>query len=589
EPALCPRYCASLITGVKVGSSPQWMQQRLLNSGMRPINNIVDVTNYVMLEYGQPLHAFDYSRLRGRKIVVRRANNGEVIISLDGVERMLSPEILVIADGERPVAVAGIMGGLDTEVTAETTDVLIESANFNQGTIHRGSLSLKLGSEASLRFEKGLSRELPIVALRRATQLMAELAGGCVAKGIADAYPGKQKEKPVSFAVSEVERLLGVNVGVDEVVKALESLGFDCGRTETPSRFNIGVPWWRTDVTCAADLVEEVARIVGYDNIPTTMLSAAVPERGPNLVLDLRRMLRNVLVSCGFQEVLTYSLTNQEMLRKLTLKRNLSEPSLVRVANPMSNDYEYLRSSLRANVLSTLARNQRYQEGGIRIFEVGKVFSPRADELPYEKEMLCGVLSGLDRGLFWQGKAEAIDFFTAKGVVEAILLRLRVAADFQTGDDESLRPGIAADIYAGREKLGVVGELHPRICQNFDLSDTAFLFEIDVDKLLSLTGKPMKYKSAPRYPSTTRDIALLVDEPMTYQQIYSAIEGFSLVSQVMPVDLYTGEQVPSGKKSIAVRIVYQSSTHTLTDEEVDKVQQQILDRLAHNLGASLRA
>lgn len=589
EPVLCPRYCASLITGVKIGSSPQWMQQCLLSSGMRPINNIVDVTNYVMLEYGQPLHAFDYNQIRGRKIIVRRAARGETITSLDGVERTLSPGVLVIADGERAVAVAGIMGGLDTEVTANTADVLIESANFNQAAIHRGSLSLKLGSEASLRFEKGLSRELPMMALKRATQLMAELTGGCVAKGIIDVYPGKQGKRLIPFAISEVKRLLGVEVGVDAVVKALESLGFDCERIENSSRFNVTAPWWRTDVSCAADLVEEVARIVGYDTIPTTMLSAPIPERGLNPLWDLRRILRTIMASCGFQEVLTYSLTSPEMLSRLSPQRNPVESGLVRVANPMSRDYEYLRTSLRAGVLATLARNQRHQESGMRIFEIGKIFLPRTDDLPGEQEMLCGLLSGLERGLFWQGKAEAVDFFTAKGVVETALSRLRLAADFRASNDDSLCPGVAADIYVGREKLGVVGELHPNVCQGFDLADTAFLLEIDVDKLLSLAGKPIKYQPAPRYPSITRDIALLVDESITYQQICALIENFSLVTQVTPVDFYIGKQVPSGKRSLAVRIVYQSLASTLTDEEVDSVQRQILDKLERELRASLRA
>ena len=589
ETELCPRYCASLITGVKVGLSPQWIQQRLLKSGMRPINNIVDVTNYVMLEYGQPLHAFDYKEIRGGKIIVRRAAKGEIITSLDGVERTLSPETLVIADGERAVAIAGIMGGLDAEVTANTTSVLIESANFNQAVIHRGSINLKLSSEASLRFEKGLSRELPMVALKRATQLMAELTSGSVAKGVIDVYPGKQQAQPIQFATSEVKRLMGMEVRVDEIVKALESLGFGCEGTGTTARFNVSVPWWRTDVSCAADLVEEVARIVGYDAIPTTMLSAPIPEHGSNPMLDLRRTLRNILVSCSFQEVLTYSLTSPEILGKLSPQRRPAESALIRVANPMSRDYEYLRTSLRAGVLSTLARNQRHQESGIKIFEIGKTFLSRAGDLPYEKEMLCGVLSGPKRGLFWQGKAETIDFFAAKGVVEVLLSRLRLTADFRAGSDESLYPGGVAETYVGREKLGVVGELHPKVCQHFDLSDTVFLFEIDLDKLLSLTGMPIKYQPAPRYPSTTRDIALLVDEPITYQQIHSVIESFSLVNQVVPVDLYIGKQIPSGKKSLAVRIVYQSLTHTLTDEEVDNVQRQILDKLERELRASLRA
>jgi phenylalanyl-tRNA synthetase beta chain len=446
-----------------------------------------------------------------------------------------------------------------------------------------------LSSEASLRFEKGLSLELPLVALKRATQLMAELTGGSVSKGIIDVYPGKQKEKPITFAISEVKRLLGVEVGVDQVVKVLESLGFDCARTENPSRFNVTAPWWRTDVSCAADLVEEVARIVGYDTIPTTMLSAPIPERGLNPMWDIRRTLRNILAGCGFQEVLTYSLTNSEMMSRLSPQRNPVESSMVRVANPMSKDYEYLRTNLRAGILATLARNQRHQESGMRIFEIGKVFLPRTNDLPAEKEMLCGLLSGPKRGLFWQGKAEAIDFFTAKGVIEAALTRLRLTTDFRASNDDSLCPGVAADIYAGREKLGVVGELHPNVCQSFDLDDIVFIFEIDLGKLLFLAGEPIKYQPAPRYPSITRDIALLVDELITYQQICALIEDFSLVTQVMPVDLYIGKQVPSGKKSLAVRIVYQSLASTLTDEEVDNVQRQILDKLERELQASLRA
>ncbi|MCK4721755.1 MAG: phenylalanine--tRNA ligase subunit beta, partial [Dehalococcoidia bacterium] len=274
DPDVCPRYCASLLSGVKVGSSPQWLQQRLLACGMRPISNIVDITNYVMLEYGQPLHAFDYHRIHGKQIIVRRAEKGETITALDGVERTLGQDMLVIADKERVIAIAGIMGGLDTEVTANTTSVLIESANFNQAAIHRGSVNLRLSSEASLRFEKGLSRDLPVVALKRATELMLELTGGKVAKGVIDVYPGKRQVEPILLSAAEVKRLLGMEVGVSEIVRTLELLGFGCEQTELPSSVRVNVPWWRTDISCTADLVEEVARIIGYDNIPTTMLGA---------------------------------------------------------------------------------------------------------------------------------------------------------------------------------------------------------------------------------------------------------------------------------------------------------------------------
>ena len=589
DPDLCPRYCASLLTGVQVGSSPQWLQQRLLASGMRPINNIVDITNYVMLEYGQPLHAFDYDGLRGKHIVVRRANKDETITTLDGIERTVDQDTLLIADRERAVAVAGIMGGLDTEVTADTTTVLIESANFNQAVIHRGSINLRLSSEASLRFEKGLSRDLPLVALKRATELMAELADGKVAKGVIDVYPGKQQREPILLSAPQVKRLLGMEVEVSQIASTLELLGFGCEHTGLPLEVRVDVPWWRTDISCTADLVEEVARIIGYDNIPPTMLSASLPEHTPMPVLSLRREVRSVLVGCGFQEVLTYSLTNQEMMSRLSPAHRLVGPTPARVANPMSKDQEYLRTTLRAGMLSVLARNERYQENGIRFFEIGKVFLPQGRDLPRETEMLCAVLSDLQRGLFWRGEVKPLDFFVAKGVVEALLSRLELVANFEASEDESLHPGRSADIIVGNDKIGVIGELHPGVLEAFELSGTTYLIEIDIDKVLSLRVGAKEYHPIPRYPSTIRDIALLADDQITYQQIHAVIQSSSLVNQVALFDVYGGEQVPAGKKSFAFRITYQSPHRTLTDEEVEKVQRQILDRLAQELGATLRA
>jgi len=589
EPDLCPRYCASLLTEIKVDESPQWLQRRLLACGMRPINSIVDVTNYVMLEYGQPLHAFDYNEIRGKKIIVRRAQSGEIITTLDGVGRTLNPNMLMIADKERAIAIAGIMGGADTEVTENTTSILIESANFNQAVIHRGSIAMRLSSEASIRFEKGLSRDLPLIALKRATQLMAELAGGKVAKGIIDVYPGKQRSESISLPVADIKRLLGVELDVSEIAKTLELLGFSCGQTESNSKVHVEVPWWRTDVTCAADLAEEVARIIGYDSIPTTMLSSQLPRHEPVPMLSLKRQLRNILVSCGFQEVLTYSLTSLEMLSRLSPEPRLIGPAPMKVANPMSREQEYLRTSLRAGILSVLARNERCQENDIRLFEIGKVFLPLEKDLPQEKEILCAVLSGSHRKLSWRSKEEPIDFFVAKGVVEAILSQFGLDASFEKGEDESLCPGRVASVVVGGENLGVVGEIHPKVSGAFELSDAVYLIEIDLDKLSSFMVTLEKYQPIPRYPSTSRDIALLVDEQVTYQQICDIIQNYSLVNSVALFDLYVGEQVPAGKKSLAFRVIYQSPTHTLTDNEVDKVQQQIIDKLQRDLRASLRS
>jgi phenylalanyl-tRNA synthetase beta chain len=418
---------------------------------------------------------------------------------------------------------------------------------------------------------------------------MTELAGGKVAKGIIDVYPGKQQREPVLLPVADIKRLLGVELEVSEIAETLELLGFGCRQTESNSQVQVDVPWWRTDVSCAADLAEEIARIIGYDKIPTTMLSSQLPRHEPVPMLSLRRQLRGILVGCGFQEVLTYSLTSLEMLSRLSPELRMIGPTPMKVANPMSREQEYLRTSLRAGLLSVLARNERYQEDDIRLFEIGKVFLPRERDLPQEKEMLCAVLSGSQRRLSWQGKEEPIDFFVAKGIVETVLSRLGLIASFEASEDESLCPGRSADVIIGNDKLGVVGELHPKVSEVFELSETAYLIEIDLDKLSSFTATLKKYQPIPRYPSTSRDIALLVDEKITYQQICAIIQNFSLVNSVALFDLYVGEQVPAGKKSLAFRIGYQSSAYTLTDSEVDKVQEQILDKLQRDLGATLRS
>lgn len=588
EPTLCPRYCASLITGIRVTPSPKWLQQRLLTHNMRPINNIVDATNYVMLEYGQPLHAFDYKNISGKQIIVRRGEQDETITSLDGIERKLGHNTLVIADKERAVAIAGIMGGLDTEVTTETTDVLIEAANFNPATIRKGNIELGLSSEASLRFKRGLSYELPLVAVKRVSQLILELAGGRAAKGVIDVYPGKQEREPVLLPSTEIKRLLGIDLSVDKIVRALELLGFSCEQPEASLQIKVNVPWWRTDVSCAADLVEEVARIIGYDNIPTTMLSSSLPMHDPISTLPLKQKLRSILVSCCFQEVLTYSLTSLEMMSKLSPELQLTNPTPVKVANPMSREHEYLRTSLRASLLSVLARNQRFQEYSINFFEIGKIFLPTEGDLPREKEMLCAVLSSAQPEVFWHDKAEPADFFVAKRIAETIFARLDLVPNYETGEDESLYPGRNVSIVIDNSIVGIIGELHPKVSQAFKLDETAYLIEIDLEKLSDIPVSPKRYQQVSRFPSVTRDIALLADEHIIYRQIHDIIRDSSLVTDVILFDIYKGEQVPAGKKSFAFRISYQSPVRTLTDGEVDEIQQQILTRLSQELGIALR-
>jgi phenylalanyl-tRNA synthetase beta chain len=585
-PELCPRYCASLVTGITISSSPVWLQQRLRSYGMRPINNVVDITNYVMLEYGQPLHAFDYHKLGGHKIIVRRAKNGETITSLDEEGRTLNKDILVIADKEKPVAIAGIMGGLGSEVSDETTAILLESANFDHATIRRGARHFQLTSEASLRFEKRLSRELPLVALKRATRLFHELAHGKVAKGVVDVYPGKVKPEGILISAEEVKRLSGLDVNIDEIVRVLTSLGFECRQTSVPSQALIFGPYWRSDINCAADLVEEVIRIIGYDKIPTTMLSATLPEREPRPRLELRKKIRGIMVGLGFQEVLTYSLTSLEKLRKLSIEL---EPEALKVANPMTKEQEYLRPNLRTGLIVALAQNQKVEPGGIRLFEIGKVFLPKGDELPQEKEMLCAMLSGAKSDLSWKGEKGEFDFFDAKGMAENLLRGLGLIAEFKPGSDQNLSPAESAEIISEGDRIGVLGILHPKMTQAFELDGVVCFIEIDVEKLLIMSSGQKRYIPIYRFPAVSRDIALIVDEQTSYQQVESIIRSFPLVTEVTLFDFYTGEQIPRGKKSFAIRVVYQSPDHTLTDEEVNQIQQKMLDRLRQELGAILRS
>ena len=588
DPDLCPRYCATVVDGITIGPSPVWMQDRLAACGARPINNIVDITNYVMLEFGQPLHAFDHREIRGHKIIVRRAADGEIMYTLDEAERKFSKNILLIADAERAVAVAGIMGGLSSEVRDSTTTILIESANFSQAAIHRGSQELKLSSEASVRFEKGLNPELALMAVKRATQLMAQVGGGKAAGGIIDVYPGKKDRKPIAVSEGDVKRTLGMSVNEEGIRKSLESLGLHCTKGNKGTIL-VDVPWWRNDINITVDLVEEVARATGYENIPISMLSSPLPTGESVPAIAFRRNIQDILVGCGFQEIITYPLTSLEVLAKVSSGTGTPGPEPLKIANAMSRDLEYLRTSLRTGVLSVLARNQRNRESNIRLFEIAKAFIPRPKDLPVESEILCGLVDTVVPEMYWQSKPAPVDFYFVKGIVETLLSRFGIKADYVNGNNDTLSPAKNADIVVESVKIGMIGEVHPAVLTRFDVAEPAFLFELDMDKLLALASKPLVYKAISKYPGITRDIAMLLDTGVTYQKVVDIVKEFSLVSAMQLFDLYVGEQVPEGKKSIAFRLTYQASDRTLKDDEVDKVQKRILERLSKELGATLRS
>ena len=587
DPDLCPRYCAALITGIKIAPSPAWMQKRLISYGMHPINNIVDITNFVMLEYGQPLHAFDYEKIQGKGIIVRRAKSGEKLTSLDGVERALSREMLVIADKERAVAVAGIMGGANSEVSENTTAILLESASFKATSIHFTGRTLGMPSEACVRFERGISPEMTIPALKRATQLMVELGGGLAAQGIIDVYPGKIERKPIKISVASVKRTMGLEYSLDQIVTSLTALGFECHADKTTVSVAAKAPYWRSDINIPVDVIEEVARIQGYEQIPTTLLAQQIPQQRPAPITALKRRVRNMMVGYGFQELVSFSLTNMDVLVKLSPQSRKPEPLPVHIANPASTEQEYLRPTLRAGLLAALTLNKAFSDEGLRLFELGKVYLNRAENLPDEPDMLCGVMCGPRSERWWQGASEPMDFFDAKGVVEGLCQQIGIAAKFEQSADQNLHPANQAAVTADDKQIGVVGELHPSVKEHFELTQTVYLFEINIPLLLPLI-KDKVYRPIAKFPATVRDIALVVDAGVTHQQILDTVKGFSLVTDVALFDVYSGGQVAAGKKSMAYRLTFQSPDKTLTDQQINGVQQAILKKLTTGLGASLR-
>jgi phenylalanyl-tRNA synthetase beta chain len=587
-PDLCPRYMASLITGIKIKPSPRWMQERLIACGMRPINNIVDISNYVMLEYGQPLHTFDYDKIVGSKIIVRRAGEGEIITSLDGVERKLNSKMLVIADAARPVAVAGVMGGANSEVTDQTVNILLEAASFKPAAIYVTGNILGLASESRYRFERGISAEMTLPALKRATQLLVELGDGQAAQGYIDIYPGQQPVKPIVLDQSRVKTLLGIDISSDTIINSLQALGIEA-LIDLDKKISATPPYWRSDLKIEADLIEEVARVIGYDQIPLTLLAEPLPHLTPDPIFDLKREVRRGLTANGFHEVLNFSLIGLETLQKLDPDKAPVKDLPIRVANPMTADMEYLRTTFRANLLTSYAANRRYETGSIRIFETGKIYLKREKDLPDERETLCAVLGGLRNAESWQDNTQKLDFYDAKGIAEGLLQRLGLNPVFAKAQDKSLHANKQAEIILAGTRIGVMGEFHPKVAMAFDITEPVYLLEIDLKALVSFSIIMKTYKPVPRFPAIVRDMALILDAGLTHKQVQTIIQGFPLVEQVDVFDVYSGEQVAAGKKSLAYRISYRSTQHTLTDEEVNQVQQKVLNSLMSELGAVLRS
>lgn len=605
DPDLCGRYSAAMIRGVKVGPSPAWMQHRLRRAGMRPINNIVDITNYVMLELGQPLHAFDYARLRPRPggdrpaIIVRRARPGERMTTLDGVDRELDPEMLLITDGQGPVAIAGVMGGLESEVTEETTDVLLESANFDYINNRRTAKMLNISSEAATRFGKRVDPELTVKALARACQLMEELAGGKAERLYADLYPGRKEPTVIDLRLSDVPRILGADVPPTEVERILHALEF---QTEPAGEdvLRVTVPSYRLDVTQPVDLIEEVGRIWGYDRLPSTLIRDELPPQRDNVPLQLEEAVRDILVGAGLQEVITYPLLNPELEGKLYPNRPLDPSAYIGLANPMSSERTHLRRMLAANLLVTVRSHLRYVDR-VAIFEIGRVYLKReGEDLPDEDPRLGIAMTG-PRGLggWLDRSAEPLDFFDLKGVVETLLARLNIeAVAYRPVQHPTYQPGRVAEIVLTLEgsdeeiQLGTLGEIHPQVREAFDLPNQRIcLAELRLRPLIERYGQIRILRPIPPYPAVKEDLAIVVDEDIPAEKVERVIReaGGQLLRDVSLFDVYRGAPVPPGKRSLAYALTYQAPDRTLTDEEVATVRERIIRRLERELGAQLRS
>jgi phenylalanyl-tRNA synthetase beta chain len=582
----CPRYSCRVIKDVKIGPSPVWLKSRLESSGVRSINNVVDVTNYVLLELGQPLHAFDYDLIEGKKIIVRAAGDGEVITTLDGVERKLTSEDLLICDGKRPVALAGVMGGANTEVSDRTTNILLESAYFDPATVRKTSRKTGLKSESSYRFERGVDPNGITKALDRASELMRELSGGEVAKGRIDEYPVKIEPPLVRLSVDRVNSLLGTVIDAGEIMRISEGLGFESAATSN-GEINLRIPTWRVDVTREIDLIEEIARLYGYGGIPGTLPAVTMKSEGIDPAKKVERRFKEILVSGGFSEAINFSFEDYELL---TL---FGKTEALRILNPLSKEGEVMRTSLLPGLIRNAMLNLNRQEQNVRLFETGKIFLPSGKgELPDEITKLAAAATGRRQPELWD--KEEFDFYDFKCALDKGFdaLSLSGSVKYQRATEIGfLHPGKSAVVSAGDDVCGFIGELHPDLRDRFGISKGLYVMEIDLDRI---TRKFIETKKAftplPRFPAVRRDIALIVDEETPASSILEEIKGLDskLIEDAMVFDVFTGSPVESGKKSVAVSLQLRAQDKTLTEEEINKVQDKTIKKLRLALGADLR-
>lgn len=573
----CPRYCARMVKNVKIGPSPAWMVKRLQASGIRSINNIVDITNYLLLEYGQPMHAFDLRDISGSHIIVRRANDGEMITTLDEQEHKLDSSMLVIADEQRAVAVAGVMGALNSEVKDDTTTVLFESANFDGASVRVTAKKLGMRTEASVKYEKGLDPNMTLDAVNRACELVEMLGAGEVVGGVIDIHGDLPKKRELKLKVDKINEFLGADISKEFMVDTLRKLDFEVD-TDT---MTIKVPTYRADVEAEADIAEEIVRIYGYNKIESTLMSGNITSGGKNARQSFSDSVKRTLTAQGMYEILTYSFTNPNIFDRLRIAADSPLRNVVTITNPLGEENSIMRTTTISSMLEIMEKNYKQRNTGASLFEIGKVYIPEeGKQLPNEREVVT---------LGMYGK---VDFYTIKGMVEGLLDASGIESYKFAPQKENptYHPGRCADVFINGKLAGRVGQVHPAVASNYNMDAECYVAELDFERLFAAANHKQTYKKLPKYPSVSRDIAILVDDSVLSGDIVETIKraGGKLLDHVEFFDAYKGAQIPQGKKSMAYSAVLRADDRTLTDEEVTKVMDKILKSLKNNLGAELR-
>lgn len=582
---LCTRFTSRLVTNVTIEPSPLWMQNRLRNSGIRPINNVVDVTNYVMLELGQPMHAYDYDCVADHTLIARRAKAGETLTTLDGNERELNESMLVIADTKGPIGVAGVMGGLTSEVTDKTTNVLFEAAVFNGPSIRRTSKALGMRSEASGRFERGVNHKYTAYAIDRAAQLLQQICPSCkVSVGVIDVYPEPVEQRIVTFTAEQINDYLGTSIEKDRMIDILTKLEF--GITESGDTIEALVPTWRDDVTVMPDIAEEVARIVSYDNIAPTIPVAILSSGGMTPKKALTKEVTHYLAHAGLSQIITFSFMHKDGLTNMMLPEGDSRYTAIPILNPISEEFPYMRTTLVPAVIEAAKRNIAQQNKDLWLFETANVYEPKAlplTEVPHERPMACGIMMGKVTEAAWNQAQRDTDFYDVKGVVDGLLAKLGLTQfDIQSSSESYYHPGVSAHYTVNGVTIANYGELHPQVVKNFDLSGKVYMFEIDLEAVLSITVPPFRYQSFSKFPGTSRDLAIVAPVSVTSGDIVALIKEHSgeYLESVSIFDVYEGEHIEAGYRSLAYNLQFRSMEGTLNDEDIDGAIQAIIDALA---------